>query len=55
MCAWRRLRVKLKPLLAVCVCVRLCAAEGEETVRRKLRAVHDELADRFRQLEEEFR
>lgn len=30
-------------------------AEGEEVVRRKLRAVNEELTDRFRQLEEEFR
>jgi V-type H+-transporting ATPase subunit A len=29
--------------------------EGEETVRRKLRAVYEELTERFRQLEEEFR
>ncbi|KAL6756496.1 vacuolar ATP synthase, subunit A [Haematococcus lacustris] len=30
-------------------------AEGEEVVRRKLRAVNEELVERFRQLEEEFR
>lgn len=30
-------------------------AEGEDTVRRKLRAVYDELHERFRLLEEEFR
>mmetsp|Transcript_2647 Transcript_2647/g.5850 ORF Transcript_2647/g.5850 Transcript_2647/m.5850 type:complete len:616 (-) Transcript_2647:437-2284(-) len=30
-------------------------AEGEETVRRKLRAVNEELVDRFRGLEDEFR
>ncbi|KAG2433335.1 hypothetical protein HXX76_008399 [Chlamydomonas incerta] len=30
-------------------------AEGEDAVRRKLRAVYDELHDRFRALEEEFR
>lgn len=35
--------------------VMLCAAEGEENVRRKLRTVHDELVERFRQLEEEYR
>lgn len=31
------------------------AAEGEEVLRRKLRAVNEELVERFRQLEEEFR
>ncbi len=42
--------------LHVCVCcLCVCAAEGEETVRRKLRSVNDELVERFRQLEEEFR
>ncbi|KXZ46920.1 hypothetical protein GPECTOR_39g414 [Gonium pectorale] len=30
-------------------------AEGEDVVRRKLRAVYEELSDRFRALEEEFR
>jgi hypothetical protein len=32
-----------------------CAAEGEEVVRAKLRAVGEELTERFRALEEEFR
>lgn len=31
------------------------AAEGEDTVRHKLRSLHEELVERFRQLEEEFR
>ncbi|PNH04331.1 V-type proton ATPase catalytic subunit A isoform 1 [Tetrabaena socialis] len=30
-------------------------AEGEDVIRRKLRGVHDELVERFRALEEEFR
>lgn len=36
-----------------CTCTH--AAEGEEMVRRKMRGVHEELVERFRQLEEEFR
>lgn len=37
-------------------CAIVCfAAEGEEVLRRKLRAVNEELVERFRQLEEEFR
>lgn len=31
------------------------AADGEDSVRAKLRAVNEELVERFRQLEEEFR
>lgn len=30
-------------------------AEGEEAIRRKLRAVNDELVERFRQLEDDYR
>ena len=33
----------------------VCAAEGEETVRAKLRKVNEELVEKFRALEEEFR
>jgi hypothetical protein len=33
----------------------VCAAEGEDAVRGKLRAVNEELVERFRALEEEFR
>jgi hypothetical protein len=33
----------------------LPAADGEDSVRTKLRAVNEELVERFRQLEEEFR
>lgn len=31
------------------------AAEGEDAVRAKLRAINEELVERFRTLEEEFR
>jgi hypothetical protein len=31
------------------------AAEGEEVVRAKLRKVHEELVEKFRALEEEYR
>ena len=30
-------------------------AEGEEVIRRKLRAVNDEIVERFRQLEDDYR
>lgn len=33
----------------------VCTAEGEDAVRGKLRAVGEELTERFRTLEEEFR
>jgi hypothetical protein len=38
-----------------CAIVVVVAGEGEESVRRNLRAVYDELTERFRQLEEEYR
>lgn len=38
-----------------CVVLPLLTAEGEDLVRSKLRAVGEELAERFRTLEEEFR
>lgn len=39
-----------------CLCIALCvAAEGEDAVRSKLRAVGEEITERFRTLEEEFR
>jgi hypothetical protein len=48
-----RLHAVLKALLCVhCWCL---AAEGEDAVRSKLRAVGEEIAERFRTLEEEFR
>lgn len=44
------------PLTPPCCCCRLLsAAEGEDAVRGKLRAVGEELTERFRTLEEEFR
>lgn len=45
-CVWRILTL-LAGLFA--------AAEGEDVVRGKLRAVYEELTERFRTLEEEFR
>jgi hypothetical protein len=50
-------------LLPACVCAAhscrthlyASTAEGEDAVRGKLRAVNEELVERFRALEEEFR
>jgi hypothetical protein len=43
-------------LSLLCLCPRSCVtAEGEDAVRGKLRAVGEELTERFRTLEEEFR
>lgn len=46
-CLWLPARARAR------VCV--CAGDGEQVVRRKLRGVYDELTERFRALEEDFR
>lgn len=43
------------PLLLLLPSLFTVAAEGEDAVRAKLRAVNEELVERFRTLEEEFR
>jgi V-type H+-transporting ATPase subunit A len=42
-------------LTCACPARLVCAAEGEDAVRRKLRAVYEELTERFRALEDDFR